>query len=241
MSSSAVARATVSFRSNVRRTSLTSGLWCLTGQTPSHSLSLPKGKAEYSPWLSQDVVTSIVKVAASYLPRLSSAPVNDCSSQAVAEMATYKPLDSAAYEIRVLDIKEPSTTSDLVSCEFRIISLKADPVPLYETISYCWGISTERRDILLDGHLFSVPVNTESALRCMASGHGKRTVWIDAICINQNDINERQQQVAMMGQVYSLCQRTLVYLGQPGLYRSSCETHMYAKGSKHQMTSPNEH
>ena len=44
--------------------------------------------------------------------------------------------------------------------------------------------------------------------------HKSRVVWIDAICINQTDIEERSQQVEMMGLIYSKAVRNLIWLGE---------------------------
>lgn len=133
-------------------------------------------------------------------------------------MFSYQALDTNASQVRLLDISAPTSHTGLISCVLRHVSLDTDPVPVFEAISYYWGGASERRDILLNGEIVSVPVNTELALRCMANGHRDRTVWIDALCINQTDNAERQQQVELMGRIYSSAQRTLVYLGERGMF-----------------------
>ena len=47
----------------------------------------------------------------------------------------------------------------------------------------------------------------------MRSRHSDRTIWIDAVCINQKDTVERGEQVAVMGQVYEKTTRNLIWLG----------------------------
>jgi len=42
--------------------------------------------------------------------------------------------------------------------------------------------------------------------------HTSRTLWIDAVCINQKDLLERGPQVALMGQIYSRCTANLIHL-----------------------------
>lgn len=51
-------------------------------------------------------------------------------------------------------------------------------------------------------------------LRYMRPTRGLRLVWVDAICINQDDIQERDSQVSIMGQIYKGCSRVFVWLGQ---------------------------
>ncbi|KAK4546460.1 hypothetical protein LTR36_002137 [Oleoguttula mirabilis] len=68
--------------------------------------------------------------------------------------------------------------------------------------------------ILLNGHRQSVPASTAAALRCMRLNDQRRTVWIDAVCINQLDLEERGQQVAVMGPIFESSDGNLVYLGE---------------------------
>jgi hypothetical protein len=102
----------------------------------------------------------------------------------------YQPLDSSALEIRVLDVRALSSSRKAITCERRHISLKSDPVPPYEALSYRWGNSERCKSIPISGKRLRVPANTEAALRRMASRDtGKRcTLWIDTVCINQHDI-----------------------------------------------------
>lgn len=127
----------------------------------------------------------------------------------------YRPLDRSIREIRVLDVL-PSNgqRSEGVRCQIRHVSLDSEPGPLYETISYCWGDPNPCETILLDGHDFKVPKNTFLALRHSSYTDRLRTVWIDAVCINQNDLQERSQQVNMMGAIYSQTATGLIYLGE---------------------------
>ncbi|KAL6898689.1 heterokaryon incompatibility domain-containing protein [Trichoderma evansii] len=81
--------------------------------------------------------------------------------------------------------------------------------PEFETVSYTWGGE--------DGdHAPSQPVFTKNCwnmLRSIRPWRGVRLVWVDALCINQNNIKERGDQVAKMRQIYEECARVIVYLG----------------------------
>jgi hypothetical protein len=87
----------------------------------------------------------------------------------------------------------------------------------FAALSYVWGNERDRRDIFLNGAVFSVTANLEVALRALAAknefqGHYK--IWIDAICINQNDEIERASQVSKMREVFSGGWKVIAWLGE---------------------------
>lgn len=134
---------------------------------------------------------------------------------------TYHPLDANEKEIRIL-VLQPIHVSedddDLVVADLAYISLEGEdgsPEEDYETVSYAWGDSTLRSTIRLDGEIVSIPQNSEQALRRFRHKASERILWIDAICINQEDPAERSQQVAIMADIYRKGIRNLIYLGEP--------------------------
>ncbi|PMD42980.1 heterokaryon incompatibility, partial [Hyaloscypha variabilis F] len=88
--------------------------------------------------------------------------------------------------------------------------------PKFEALSYCWGPDESYKSIEINGHLVPVRRNLWWALRHLRHGvYGmRRTLWIDALCINQNDVNERSAQVSIMGSIYSTASRVLVWIGE---------------------------
>ncbi|KAF7672699.1 hypothetical protein GT037_009200 [Alternaria burnsii] len=127
--------------------------------------------------------------------------------------AQYEPLDPALKEIRVLEVA-PASGDGIVECTMSPISLLDNPVPVYETISYCWGPPRAPSTIKLNGRLTPVPASSEAAIRRMRLSDRPRTLWIDAICIDQSSVTERSAQVAFMSTVYRAGMRNLVYLGE---------------------------
>jgi hypothetical protein len=117
--------------------------------------------------------------------------------------------------------------------------------PEYEALSYVWGSTEDKRDIMIEGlsrnTIFTIPSKTlrrrsrevsvqrifvhqkkyalavtqnlEIALRHLRRGRETRVFWIDAICINQNDLSERSIEVARMGAIFSKARRVVVWLG----------------------------
>lgn len=91
--------------------------------------------------------------------------------------------------------------------------------PEFETVSYTWG--GEDGDHVPSQPVFVGPYwdvifqtkNCWNMLRSIRPWRGVRMVWVDALCINQNNIQERGDQVAKMRQIYEECARVIVYLG----------------------------
>lgn len=80
-------------------------------------------------------------------------------------------------------------------------------------ISYVWGTSTEVRRIIIDGHWIYITLNLFLALQHFRKPDEERTLWADALCIQQTNPPEKGRQVQLMGQIYENSLRTLVWLG----------------------------
>lgn len=87
----------------------------------------------------------------------------------------------------------------------------------YEALSYVWGARTGDRPLLCEGKSLLVTRNCESALRHLRQAEEVRVMWVDAICIDQGDgeenVRERNAQIALMGEVYHNATRTICWLG----------------------------
>lgn len=132
-------------------------------------------------------------------------------------------MDSTKSEFRVLDISPSNYDGtnlqrDAIICHLRTISLLDEPE--YEALSYVWGSTSGSRDIVVNGTILSVTNNLFEALGYLRDAVCTRTLWIDALCINQKDDAEKNIQVAMMGRIYSQASIVLVWLMKstlPGL------------------------
>ncbi|KAI1126431.1 heterokaryon incompatibility protein-domain-containing protein [Nemania abortiva] len=124
----------------------------------------------------------------------------------------YTTLTQGSKEIRLITIL-PGEGDSPVECLLSSADLGAEQVPKYETISYCWGDASSRCSILVNKVLLCVPASAAKALQRVRSPVAQRVVWLDAICINQEDAGERQQQVSLMSLVYQNGDRNLIYLG----------------------------
>lgn len=84
----------------------------------------------------------------------------------------------------------------------------------YSAVSYCWGSQEQPREISLGGASFMVTRNLfEILLQLRASSQGDQILWIDALCINQLDVDERNSQVRHMHIVYEYASVTLICSG----------------------------
>jgi hypothetical protein len=102
-----------------------------------------------------------------------------------------------------------------IECELIQASFVSDDIIPYEALSYAWGGTEMSATVYIDGHTLAVTENLYLALRYLRSTHEDRFLWVDAICINQNNYQERGHQVKQMGNIYSQADRVLFWLGPP--------------------------
>jgi hypothetical protein len=103
---------------------------------------------------------------------------------------SYKPLDFVNFEFRLLTLLETEDSSQegQIRCELKHAYL--DDPPQYHALSYCWGDPTVTAPILVNGSTMEVTTNLEAALPELR-GQKIKTIWVDALCINQQDPTER--------------------------------------------------
>ncbi|OAL57372.1 HET-domain-containing protein [Pyrenochaeta sp. DS3sAY3a] len=88
----------------------------------------------------------------------------------------------------------------------------------YEALSYVWGDPKLTSNIFVRDSVLPITRNLEAALRSLRLEEGSRLLWIDAICINQDDIAERTHQVQMMARIYNFARNVVVWLGPAGVH-----------------------
>ncbi|KAK4449839.1 heterokaryon incompatibility protein-domain-containing protein [Podospora aff. communis PSN243] len=123
----------------------------------------------------------------------------------------YSPLEPSLWHIRIATIIPNTDESAPIGVDLEVASLLT-PVR-YAALSYCWAGLSGTENILLCGQQFPVGKNLWEALRQFRSPDSAVRIWIDAICINQDDIQERSYQVRMMTLVYSLATTVKVWIG----------------------------
>lgn len=116
--------------------------------------------------------------------------------------------------IRTMKLHPATDSSTPIECELILSDLSVKPD--YDALSYVWGDKSVPRYIKLDSKVFQVTSNLYEALLALRVGSNPRCLWVDAICINQRDIIERNQQVTLMGDIYMNANKVFVWLGQAG-------------------------
>jgi hypothetical protein len=131
----------------------------------------------------------------------------------LAQLSNYPspPLDVAAQEIRLLQILPAHHPHEVLRSHLGIHSLKADPE--YEALSYTWGTSSLEQTTKINGKDIPVTDNLAVALLRLRRSDRTRTIWVDALCINQENAVERAYQVTLMAQIYAMASSVVVWLG----------------------------
>lgn len=131
---------------------------------------------------------------------------------------SYKTLKKG--EIRLLNLqpRRSSLASKLdwphseIECSFSVTNLHDSPP--FEALSYTWGDRESCITVKLDGELVKITENLCLALQHLRLDDLPRTLWVDALCINQLDYNERNQQVAAMRYIYERATCVVIFLGE---------------------------
>ncbi|KAK7421164.1 hypothetical protein QQX98_002293, partial [Neonectria punicea] len=131
----------------------------------------------------------------------------------------YEPFAKPRF-IRLLTLHPSPSTTKPLECRLSQVSLDElkDPKAkhTYEALSYVWGAKNGSIPITCDGQTLLVTPNCESALRHLRHKFTRRVLWIDAICIDQQSLEEKNSQVSLMGEIYTTAKRVVIWLG-PGL------------------------
>jgi len=118
----------------------------------------------------------------------------------MATIYSLAPFSDSTKEIRLITI-EPGNFSDGICCGLKVVPINS--ADEYETLSYTWGDTSATEEIKIGAMVCNVTKNLRDALRHIRSEQGVKIIWVDAICINQADLAERNTQVQMMRAIYS--------------------------------------
>ncbi|CAG5156179.1 uncharacterized protein ALTATR162_LOCUS4026 [Alternaria atra] len=122
----------------------------------------------------------------------------------------YEPLPAGEF-IRVLKLHPGDTEYD-IECSLEVMDIESSKGS-YEAISYVWGDANDTVDVHCNGLQVSITVSLGDALRNFRHPSEPRLLWADALCINQENDQEKGHQVKRMGQVYANAKCVLIWLG----------------------------
>jgi hypothetical protein len=124
----------------------------------------------------------------------------------------YRPLPHNSIRLLCLKQAKNSNYESEIFCRLEAASLDSEPI--YEALSYTWGDITKTHEVTCDGKSLRVTSNLFSALKSFRLLDCDRIIWIDAICINQEDVEERNEQVGMMKDIYARAYHVVIWLGE---------------------------
>jgi Heterokaryon incompatibility protein (HET) len=115
--------------------------------------------------------------------------------------------------IRLLRLLPSEKDGKSLQCElFEYRSQK--PSHPYEALSYVWGSEDKPRSIIIDNQNLNVTQNLYTALLHLRDHGCPRVLWVDAICIDQANENEKEKQIPLMAEIYAKAHRVVVWLGE---------------------------
>lgn len=183
------------------------GAWCLLPYTmPMVKVYYPRIYAQLLHYLRERPLSHLYaarKIIRQYVDRLifMSRFKNSSTYQ-------YHQLDHMTSEIRLLKLHAGDGWNILKA---DLISVSISEAPQFEAISYRWA-SGEDVPILLDNYRFLVSGEVHEILRTLRYQHEDRLLWLDSICIDQNNINEKEWQIEFMTQIYGTCTRVIGWI-----------------------------
>ena len=139
-------------------------------------------------------------------------------------------------QIRLVTIL-PGGKDEILQCELEVI--QRDDNELYKALSYTWGDVTPTHWILVDKKKFWIHHNLWEALCRIRSEERTSRLGTDKICINQDDVPERNWQVQQMAKTYAGAEEVLIWLGS-SCAKSSCLSDLIYLADHHAVLSHNE-
>jgi hypothetical protein len=126
-------------------------------------------------------------------------------------------LDPGTPTIRLIDIL-PGDFAAPIHCQ--LVEHKLRQTLSYKALSYSWKTDEGLPDVIIfcNAKPIYISANLHAALQRLRSPHDQVTLWVDAICINQQDDDERAYQVGMMRDIYKNSSEVLIWLGGGGAY-----------------------
>ncbi|KAI1031855.1 hypothetical protein LB504_000149 [Fusarium proliferatum] len=119
-----------------------------------------------------------------------------------------RPLNQDSFRIFTLDAGEGSD-----ELQGTLQTYPLDAAPKYEALSYVWGPPNRTKTIKCNGQDFTITDGLEAALRRLRLPGKSRHIWIDQICLDQDSITERSEQVSIMRHIYSNAEIVNAWLG----------------------------
>ncbi|CAF3618224.1 unnamed protein product [Fusarium graminearum] len=117
--------------------------------------------------------------------------------------------------IRLLRLLPDQDKQSQIQCQlFEFALLNSHSTCPYEALSYVWGFDNKPCSITVNSGDLRIGSNLHAALSSLRHSTLERIIWIDALCINQDDMTEKGQQVQSMAKIYAKANCVIVWLGE---------------------------
>ncbi|KAI9157996.1 HET-6OR heterokaryon incompatibility protein [Paramyrothecium foliicola] len=94
-----------------------------------------------------------------------------------------------------------------------ICTVPIESTPPFKALSYCWGRGDSTHSIDIDGGLLGITESLHKALIQLRDHNAPVLMWVDQICINQRDMDEKSDQVRLMDRIYAKAEQVVIWLG----------------------------
>ncbi|KAJ9633664.1 hypothetical protein H2199_009292 [Coniosporium tulheliwenetii] len=138
-------------------------------------------------------------------------------------MHPFKPVELAVYKYTPIDLEGPAfrlirllrgRSTDGIQCElFEAWLHEAGGVIPYEALSYTWGNMGITAEITINNCIMGITENLHLALQHLRYEYADRILWVDAICIDQGNLQERGHQIKQMTNIYKEAEQVVIWLG----------------------------
>ncbi|KAH6672384.1 heterokaryon incompatibility protein-domain-containing protein [Halenospora varia] len=150
-------------------------------------------------------------------PAVATANTHAIDSARDQELYRYRELSAPNHYIRLLRL-QPGTRDQEITCELVEHNLSEENGFSYEALSWCWGNGARNHKIIIRCGVSTfasmIPQNLLEALMELRLEKSVRTLWVDALCINQEDPEEKSIQIPMMSPIYRRAEKVCIWLGQ---------------------------
>jgi hypothetical protein len=126
-------------------------------------------------------------------------------------------------EIRLLTVLPSDDFNAPVECELH--QFNNSTAPEYEGLSYAWGDAIDKSAVTCNGISVNVTANLCNALKRFRDPSVSKTIWVDALCLNQADVGEKNIHIPLVGRVYSQATNTVIFLGETSHEEAAAAAH----------------
>ena len=121
--------------------------------------------------------------------------------------------DESIDRLKASDGQSSNQSESVQICFGRLETVAPENKPRYTALSYVWGDPSDKVPFVLDNYRLLITRNLALALQALQLDDEPLVLWIDALCINQDDLKEKSEQVLRMKVIYAHASLVIVWLG----------------------------